>query len=100
LRSFEKTAFIAYNGDAQGGVEGVVCIDERGERFLQICGADSEGDAHESGITLHTGVVARIGEEYAIGDTQRAEDAPTVEEADLARRQNCIPGIADVPVVK
>jgi hypothetical protein len=39
-------------------------------------------------------------EKHAVGNAQRAENPPTIEETDLTRRENCVATIPDLVVVK
>jgi hypothetical protein len=56
--------------------------------------------SHQRGVTLHARIVALEGEENTIGHTKRTEYAPTVHKTNLTRRENGIPRIPDVAIMK
>jgi hypothetical protein len=98
--AIEGSAGVADDGEAEGGVFGVVGGDEAEEVVVDRFRGGGHGDVHALGVAEHALPVALVGEQDAVGDVEGGEDAPAVEQAGLAGGEEEVGGVAELFVVE
>lgn len=96
----EGAARVANDGEAEGGVFGVVGGDEAEEVVMDHFRGGGHGDMHALGVAEHAMPVALVGEQDALADVEGGEDAPTVEQAGLTGGEEAFGGVAELFVIE